>query len=275
MPSTGRAWPGSTSCAGSPARRLDVSSVPAPASGTRTTSAWSTADHRTGSGDPRAASSSIARATAGRRRTVARRRLAPDHHPRPARPHRGTPPASGSRRRPRARCAAGCRSTPRPAAACPARAAPPRRAPQHATPPHSSGRRTTARATADQTRDSRRRSAAGPATGPGPVHPPAEQATAARAARSPSRARQADDQDGADRQARKLSSPVNSSPRRQSITVSPETTTTRPDVRAVIRNASRHPAGGAFLPFPAQIEQRVVDPDRDPRSAAPSRRRRC
>ena len=61
----------------------------------------------------------------------------------------------------------------------------------------------------------------------------------------------------------KTTSPASSSPAIEMITAMPETTTACPEVSAAISTASRCGAAlGPFLAFPADVEQRVVDPDR-------------
>jgi hypothetical protein len=108
-----------------------------------------------------------------------------------------------------------------------------------ATPPHRSGRRTTTRATADQVRDSaafvRRRPSHGirllSTQRPSRLSNAGSTVTEPTIASPTTRAAPiVSPRNGA--------IPLNSSPVMHSITVRPETSTTRPEVRAVIRNAS-------------------------------------
>ena len=59
-------------------------------------------------------------------------------------------------------------------------------------------------------------------------------------------------------------SPLMNMPAIAAITVRPETSTARPEVAAAISSASRWPVpGGPLLALSAQVEERVVDADRE------------
>ena len=59
-------------------------------------------------------------------------------------------------------------------------------------------------------------------------------------------------------------SPLMNMPAIATITVRPEISTARPEVAAATWSAAGCPPGGALLPLASQVEERVVDTDREP-----------